>query len=170
MRSIYRIIKAFAVIILIAIVGALLSVFLLDDYSAYIVKSDSMKPAIASGDMVIVGSPGSWLSADITPGEIITFEHKKNLVTHRVVNIEGDTIQTKGDGQEEVDPWPVSRFFDVKGSYILHIPYVGLVSNYIKTKTGWFVCVILPAACLLGFIIKDIVKEVRQRLTYVPEI
>ena len=73
---------------------------------------------------------------------------------------------TKGDGQEETDPWSVSLFFDVKGSYLFHIPYIGLVSNFIKTKMGWLLCVILPAACLLGFIIKDIVKEVRQRLIY----
>jgi len=161
-----RIIKALAVIILIAIVGALAGIYFLDDYNAYIVKSDSMQPMIKSGDMVIIGSPDSFLSGDIAPGEIITFEHNKNLVTHRIVSMEGDTIYTKGDGQEEADPWSVSRFFDVKGSYIFHIPYIGLVSNFIKTKTGWFLCVILPAACLLGFIIKDIVKEVRQRLIY----
>ena len=161
-----RLIKALAVLILIAIVGALAGIYFLDDYNAYVVKSDSMQPTIKSGDMVIIGSPGSLFTESLAPGEIITFERNKNLVTHRIVSIEGDTIYTKGDGQEEADPWSVSRFFDVKGSYIFHIPYIGLVSNFIKTKTGWFLCVILPAACLLGFIIKDIVKEVRQRLIY----
>lgn len=161
-----RLIKALAVLILIAIVGALAGLYFLDDYNAYVVKSDSMQPTIKSGDMVIIGSPGSLFTESLAPGEIITFERNKNLVTHRILSIEGDTIYTKGDGQEEADPWSVSRFFDVKGSYIFHIPYIGLVSNFIKTKTGWFLCVILPAACLLGFIIKDIVKEVRQRLIY----
>ena len=161
-----RLIKALAVLILIAIVGALAGLYFLDDYDAYVVMSDSMQPTIKSGDMVIIGSPGSLFTESLAPGEIITFERNKNLVTHRIVSMEGDTIYTKGDGQEEADPWSVSRFFDVKGSYIFHIPYIGLVSNFIKTKTGWFLCVILPAACLLGFIIKDIVKEVRQRLIY----
>ena len=166
MKSAYRLFKAVAVIILIAIVGALASIYFLDDYDAYVVKSDSMQPAITSGDMVIMGNPGSFLTRDITPGEIITFKRNNNLITHRIESIEGDTIYTKGDGQEERDPWIISRFFDVKGSYIFHIPYVGLISNYIKTKTGWLLCVILPAICLLGFIIKDIVKEVRQRFIY----
>jgi len=161
-----RLIKVLAILILITIVGALAGLYFLDDYNAYVVKSDSMQPTIKSGDMVIVGSPGSLLTGDIAPGEIITFERNKNLVTHRIISMEGDAIYTKGDGQEEADPWSVSRFFDVKGSYIFHIPYIGLVSNFIKTKTGWLLCVILPAACLLGFIIKDIVKEVRQRLIY----
>jgi signal peptidase len=161
-----RAIKILAVIILIAIVGALAGIYFLDDYDAYVVKSDSMQPAIKSGDMVIIGSPGSLFTSELAPGEIITFERNENLITHRIVSIEGDVIYTKGDGQEEADPWTVSRFFNVKGSYICHIPYLGLVSNFIKTKTGWLLCVILPAACLLGFIIKDIVKEVRQRFIY----
>ena len=129
-----------------------------------------MKPAINSGDLVVIGSTGSPFTGKLAPGEIITFEHNKSLITHRIVSIEGDTIYTKGDGQEEIDPWPVSRFFDVKGSYIFHIPYVGLVSHFVRTKPGWLICVILPAVCLLVFIIRDIVKEVRQRLAYVPQI
>jgi len=160
-----RIIKVLGIVILVAIVVVLAVIYFLDDYDAYVVKSDSMKPTFKSGDMVVIGSPGSYLTKDIAPGEIITFEHNNNLVTHRIISVEGDTIYTKGDNQEEPDPWAVSRF-DVKGSYILHVPYIGMVSNFIKTRTGWFLCVILPAACLLGLIIKDIVKEVRQRYIY----
>ena len=143
-----------------------MGIYFIDNYSAHIVMSDSMKPTFATGDMVIIGNPGSWLSGDVSPGEIITFEHNEQLVTHRMVSIEGDAIQTKGDAQEEIDPWMVSRSFDVKGIYIFHIPYMGLVSNYIKTKQGWFICVILPTVCLLTSIIKDIVKEVRLRFIY----
>ena len=161
-----RSIKALVVLILVAIVGALVGIYLIDDYNAYVVKSDSMQPTFKSGDMVVTGSPGSLFTRDIVPGEIITFERNKNLITHRIESIEGDTIYTKGDGQEEADPWSVSRSFDVKGSYIFHIPYIGLVSNFIKTKTGWFLCVILPAACLLSFIIRDIVKAVKLRFIY----
>lgn len=161
-----RIIKVMAIVILVVIVGILAGIYFLDNYDAYVVKSDSMKPTFKSGDMVVIGSPGSFLTKDIVPGEIITFKRNDNLVTHRIISIEGDTIYTKGDNQEEPDPWTVSRFFDVKGNYILHIPYIGIALNFIKTKTGWFLCVILPAACLLGFIIKDIVKEIRQRYIY----
>lgn len=163
MKRVYRFLRIIAVIILVAIVGTLAGIYFLDDYEAYIVKSDSMYPTLNSGDMVIMGTPGSALTRDILPGEIITFEHNEKLITHRVVSVVGDAIYTKGDGMEEADTWTVSRFFDVKGSYILHIPYIGLVFNFIKTKTGWFLCVILPAVILLGFIIKDIVKEVKQR-------
>jgi signal peptidase len=161
-----RVVKASAITILVAIVGVLAVIYFLDDYDAYVVRSDSMQPALKTGDMVIIGSPGSFLTPEIEPGEIITYERNNDLVTHRIVSMEGDTIYTKGDNQEEPDPWTVSRFFEVKGSYIFHIPYIGLVSNFIQTRAGWFLCIILPAMCLLSFIIKDIVKEVRQLHTY----
>lgn len=165
-KNICRLLKALAVLILVAVVGALAAIYLLDDYDAYVVRSDSMQPAINSGDMVVAGVPGSFLTGDIAPGEIITFERNENLITHRIVSIEGDTIYTKGDGQEEGDPWTVSRFFDVKGSYIFHVPYLGLVSNFIKTRPGWLLGVILPAVCLLGLIIKDIFKEAKRGFIY----
>ena len=166
MKKAYRTVKVVTVIILLIIVVILLSIYLLDDYSAYIVKSDSMKPSFSSGDMVVVASPGSFLSSDVEPGKIITFSHNDNMVTHRVVSVEGDRIYTKGDGQEEIDPWTVSRFFDVKGSYLFHVPYIGLVSNFIRTKTGWLFSVIAPALVLLMFIIVEIIKEFRQRYKY----
>lgn len=165
-KNIRRLLRALVVLVLVAVIGALMAIYLLDDYDAYVVRSDSMQPAISSGDMVVVGIPGSFLTGDIAPGEIITFERNGKLVTHRIVSVEGDAIRTKGDGQEEADPWTVSRFFDVKRSYIFHVPYIGLVANFIKTKTGWLLCVILPAVCLLGFIVKDIVKEMRKRVIY----
>ena len=163
-----RLIKASVIIILIAILGVLVGIYLIDDYSAHIVMSDSMQPTLKSGDMVIIGSPGSAFTGEMAPGEIITFERNESLITHRIASIEGDTIYTKGEGQEEIDPWPVSRFYDVKGNYLFHIPYIGLAANFIQTKTGWLVCVILPAVCLLGFIIKDLFKEIRQRQIYAP--
>ena len=145
--------------LLLTVVGILAFLYFSDDYSAYVVLSDSMKPNISSGDMVFTGKPNRPLVGDIAPGTIITFERNNGLVTHRVDSIEGDTVITRGDALESADPWSVSRYFDVKGCYIFHIPHVGLMSSFIKTKTGWFVSVILPAMFLVSWIIKDIVKE-----------
>lgn len=166
MKKAYRAVMIVTAVLLLIIVGLLLSIYLLDDYSMYVVMSDSMKPTFSSGDMIVVASPGSFLADDIEPGKIITFSHNDNLVTHRIVAIEGDRIYTKGDGQEEADPWTISRFFDVKGSYLFHVPYIGLVSNFIRTKTGWLVSVIIPALVLLVFVVIEIFKAVRQRYKF----
>jgi signal peptidase len=150
---------------LIAALGLTAYIYFSDDYSVYIVKSDSMRPVFSSGDLVVIGKAGLPFVSDIAPGRIVSFQRNGELVTHRVVSIEGDTVRTRGDAQEDIDPWPVSRFFDIKGCYIFHIPYVGLVSAFLKTRLGWFVCVILPALCLIGLLIRDIVREARQCFT-----
>jgi signal peptidase len=166
LKFIGKFLKAMAVVILVALVSVLAFVYLDDDYSAYIVKSDSMQPTINSGDMVFIGRSNQPFTGDIAPGKIITFQRHGEMVTHRIESIAGDTIYTRGDALEDTDPWVVSRFYDIEGCYIFHIPYVGLISNFLKTRIGWFVCVILPATCLLGFIVRDIVREARQCFSY----
>lgn len=145
--------------VLLAFVGLMGFCYLSDDYSAYIVLSDSMQPTFSSGDLVFVGPPNRLFVDDIKPDSIIMYQHNEALVTHRVVAIEGDALVTKGDAMEDPDPWSVSRSNDVKGSYITHIPYIGKFNSFIRTKMGWFVTIILPAVFLLGLIIKEIIKE-----------
>lgn len=150
-------------IALLLFVGIMGFFYVSGDYNAYIVLSDSMQPEINSGDLVFIGSPDHLFVDDIKPGTIVTYRHNEELVTHRVVSISGDTLVTKGDAMEDTDPWPVSRFSDIEGSYITHIPYVGNINTYIRTKTGWFITIILPAIFLLTMIIREIVKEALKR-------
>jgi signal peptidase len=159
----YTIFKTILTITLVITVAVIAYIYFADDYSVYIVKSDSMKPVFASGDLLVTGKPGAPFVPDIVPDQIVSFQHNGELVTHRIVSIDGDTVRTKGDAQEDIDPWTVSGLADIQGCYLFRIPYIGLVSVFLKTKVGWFVCVILPALCLVAFLIKDIVKEVRQR-------
>jgi signal peptidase len=163
LRISYNIIKAVVTIALVLTVAVIAYIYIVDDYSVYIVKSDSMKPVFASGDLLVIGEPGAPLVPDIATGQIVSFQRNSEFVTHRIVAIDGNIVHTKGDAMEDIDPWTVSSLADIQGCYLFRIPYIGLVSVFLKTKVGWFVCVILPALCLVAFLIKDIVKEVRQR-------
>jgi len=158
-RYTYKLVKTGVSIALLIFVGVMGFFYLSDNYNAYIVLSDSMQPAINSGDLVLVGSPNHLFTNKIEPGTIVTYRHNEAMVTHRVVSVTRDTLVTKGDAMEDPDPWPVSRISDVEGSYITHIPYVGKLSMFIRTKTGWFITLILPALFLLTMIIKEIIKE-----------
>ena len=169
-RKTYKLVKtvmSIGILLFIALMGF---IYVSDEYDAYIVMSDSMQPEINSGDLVFIGSPGRPLVDDIKPGTIVTYRHNEALVTHRVVSITGDTMITKGDAVEDIDPWTVSRFYDVEGSYIARIPYLGHLNAFIKTKTGWFLAVILPGIFLLILIIKDIVKEAFRKEKYTKEV
>jgi signal peptidase I len=137
------------------IVAALAFVFFSPDYSLYIVRSGSMEPAFNVGDVVIAGPLGS---GGIKPGVIVTYAIGKTLITHRVLSIDGNTLITKGDANENPDPIPV-QFSQVKSRYLFRIPYIGYVAGFVRTRPGWLLIIILPSLILVGFIVKDIVKE-----------
>ena len=137
------------------IVAVLAFVFFSPDYSLYIVRSGSMEPAINVGDVVIAGPLGS---GGIKPGAIVTYAIGKTLITHRVLSIDGNTLITKGDANENPDPIPV-QFSQVKSRYLFRIPYIGYVAGFVRTRPGWLLTIILPSIILIGFIVKDIVKE-----------
>ena len=124
------------------------------DYAMYMVRSESMRPAINIGDLIITGP----LNGELKTGTIITYEYKKELVTHRVSSIDGKTLTTKGDATEDADPWSVA-FSDIRGVFLFKIPYVGYLTNFVRTKQGWFLTIILPGTLLVLWLAKDIVKE-----------
>ncbi|MEY4364690.1 MAG: hypothetical protein RLZZ305_34 [Actinomycetota bacterium] len=74
-----------------------------------LVASGSMSPAIAVGDIVVVGTDHRAPLA----GDVITFRGSSGpLVTHRVVSVGTDrtgspVYSTKGDANEDADPTPV---------------------------------------------------------------
>ena len=61
-------------------------------YSVFSAETGSMSPTIEKGDIVIIK-----IGDEIRENDIITYKKENVLITHRIVNIEGDTIITKGD-------------------------------------------------------------------------
>jgi signal peptidase len=94
----------------------------------------------------------------IKPGVIISYELGKNLITHRVLSIDGNTLITKGDANKEPDSTPV-RLSQVQSRYIFRIPFAGYVAGFLRTRPGWLLSIVLPSIVLVGFIVKDIIKE-----------
>jgi len=127
-------------------------------YSLYLVRSESMTPAVKMGDLIITGPLNGPINGELKPGTIVTYEHSKELITHRIQSIDGTTLVTKGDAVEDPDSWPVT-LSDVKGIYLFKIPYVGYVTSFVQTKFGWFLAIIIPAALLVAWLVKDILKE-----------
>ena len=145
-------------IILILVIGGLGFIYLSPGYDIYLVKSQSMEPNINMGDMIVTGPVDGPINPGIEPGKVITFKLGKNLITHRVLELNGATIRTKGDALEDPDPWAVEAA-NVKGVLLFRIPYIGYINNFVHTKNGWFIAIIIPAFLLVLFIIKDILKD-----------
>jgi len=117
-----------------------------------------MTPAVKMGDLIITGPLNGPINGELKAGMIVTYEHSKELITHRVKSIDGAALVTKGDAVEDPDPWPVT-VSNVRGIYLFKIPYVGYVTSFVQTKFGWFLAIIIPAALLVAWLVKDILKE-----------
>lgn len=130
---------------LLATVLGLAAVFYLVRAHGWLVQTvatGSMEPSVPSGS-VIVSRPVDPLEVDV--GDVIVFwsptgatvsggsdgafqTTESTLITHRVVSIHGDgaerTFRTKGDGNEEEDPWRLTGDM-VRARYVAHVPAVG---------------------------------------------
>jgi len=146
-----------SIILGIALAG-LAFLYFVPGYNLYLVRSESMKPAINMGDLIITGPPNGLINGEVKPGTIVTYETSKELITHRVQAVDGEALVTKGDAVEDADPWPVT-LSNVRGIYLFKIPLVGFLTSFIQTKIGWFLAIIIPAAVLVGWLAKDILKE-----------
>ena len=147
-----------ATAVLLLLIAVLAYIFFTPSYSLYLVRSESMRPAINMGDLIITGPVDGPINGEIKAGKIVTFSHGKELVTHRVQSINQASLVTKGDAVEDPDPWPVI-LSNVSGVYLFKIPYVGYLTSFIQTKFGWFLTIIIPATALVLWLVRDILKE-----------
>ena len=143
--------------VLVLVVAGLVFIYFSPGYDLRMVRSESMRPAVNMGDLIITGPLNGPINGELKPGTIVTYEYQKELITHRVQSVNGETIVTKGDAVEGPDSWPVT-LSDVRGIYLFKIPYVGYVTSFVQTKFGWFLAIIIPAALLVAWLVKDILK------------
>ena len=125
------------------------------------VASGSMAPTVPVGAMVVI-EPVEI--EEILPGDIITFQSPEmmdTVVTHRVIEVSvmgGErAFRTQGDANEDPDLnlLPASK---VLGRVMFDLPYLGYLSQFIRTRQGWFVIIIIPAAILILMEVVSILK------------
>ena len=109
-------------------------------YGAAVVLSGSMEPEFSQGDLIIVKEADSLIE-----GEIVVYQESGMLIVHRIIDIDGETITTKGDANAVADN-PIDRLA-VKGEVVFSIPFIGTLVNLLKTPIGTIL--IFAAAILL---------------------
>tara|TARA_Y100001935_G_C17240636_1_gene475510 strand:+ start:258 stop:749 length:492 start_codon:yes stop_codon:yes gene_type:complete len=148
-------IKVVVSIVLFSLAGIgiliLLSHFsLLGGYDVKIVLSGSMQPVISTGSLVFTGPSHAY---DV--GDVVMFKRHIDDVptTHRIVAQEGDSFVTKGDGNDAEDILPVYRD-DIQGKMLFHIPFLGYLFAFLKTRLGMGLLIGVPA---IWIIVEEIV-------------
>lgn len=101
---------------------------IISGYTILEVVSDSMYPTIKKGDLIIIDTK----EKDYKSNDIITFyDENKSLVTHRLISIEKEKIQTKGDNNDSLDNrLPIKN---IVGKYQFKITGLGVVMSSLKS-------------------------------------
>ncbi len=134
-------------------------------YKIVIIQSGSMEPVIKTGGMVLIKKSNTY-----NKGDIITFiKNRKETITHRIVyslkNNRGEiTYKTKGDNNNTEDLGLVPKQ-NVLGKVLLTIPYIGWGIQFLKTRTGATILIIIPAICFIILEIIKIRKEIKRMKT-----
>jgi len=131
-----------------------------NNYSLRMVTSGSMRPTIKTGAVVMVKPALSYKVRDI-----ITFQNgsgEKDVVTHRIINRQGDEFITQGDANNVADMNPVKKEA-ILGKVIFHVSYAGYVINVISSKIGIGILVLLPALLIIINEGKKIWLEVKKK-------
>ena len=110
-------------------------------YGSAVVLSGSMEPEFSEGDLILIKE-----TKDYKQNDIVVFQGGNNLIVHRIIDIDGETITTKGDANKTADePINVSN---IKGKVLFWIPFLGNVVSFLKTPLGT-VCIITSAIALI---------------------
>jgi signal peptidase len=132
---------------------ALLAMLLLATIAGYqplIDHSDSMRPAIRAGDLVITSAVAA---AGIHRGAIVTFSDpglQGKLVTHRVVGIQRTAQRiaflTRGDANSAPESWSVMRDASI-GKVVARVPAIGRAIAWMSDR--WVRTALLSSVALL---------------------
>ncbi len=127
-------------------------------YKPFIILSDSMKPELNSGDLILIKETDP---ARLNAGDIIAYRYGDSVVTHRIVDTtekDGETQYiTRGDANNADDSRPVSRQM-VEGALFTNIPKFGNVALFMQTPFGMLLCIGVPVLLLLAY---DIIRRRR---------
>jgi len=105
-----------------------------------VVLSGSMEPALSVGDLLIVRAYDQYAAEDI-----VVYQSGSTPIVHRIVEINSETVITRGDANNTDDePFPVS---EIKGKVIAIVPLVGYVAWALKSPVA--AIILLGAAVLL---------------------
>jgi signal peptidase len=138
----------------VAALAALLAVVLglVGGYRPLIVRSDSMSPALRTGDLIVTKRVAA---ADVALGDVVTFSDPTRhgeLVTHRIAlrRVDGSraVFVTRGDANTGVERWSIAADGSV-GELSGRIPKIGYAIAWL-TVPGIRLLLVPVAALILG--------------------
>jgi signal peptidase len=128
--------------------------------------------AIAGGSMTGTYNLGSLVFEEAVPveelrvGDVITYVPPAesgidNLVTHRIVAIDGSTFRTQGDANPDVDPWTFDLTAATQARVVWHVPFLGFPFLALQERNLRMLLIGLPAAVIALFALGEFISGLR---------
>lgn len=113
-------------------------------FRAYIITTESMKPHINSGDIIVIKKVKK---KKLETGDVISFKQEDGIITHRIVEVtkneQGDTeYVTKGDNNNVEDERKV-KYDEIQGRKIIRIPFFGKIIVLLQDEVYIILIIIL---------------------------
>ena len=142
-KSISGLILLFSILVLAAI--------LIFGYRPIVVMSGSMEPQMPVGSVSILDTKYSYY--DVKIGDVVTFKLPTgSQVTHRVVGITEEGLETKGDAND-VSDGIIATAYNFRGKILFSIPKLGYAVQFFLTTKGKILAgTFLAAIFMLSFI------------------
>lgn len=129
----------------------------------FTVLSGSMDPFYPVGSVIYVKDTEP---AELWVGDVVTFEADEDLVvTHRIVSAEAATddpqtiyFRTKGDANDNIDA-DFLTMDRVIGEPFFVIPKIGFVADFMHSKFGRIISIVLVMLLILLYILAENLKE-----------
>lgn len=174
---------SYALFIFLLLIGAALLFYVVDlkvkeakgipftpKYNAYVVLTGSMLPDIKVNDVVVTKRVEC---SELKVRDIITFissdsRFKGIIITHRIRNVYVDpatgefSFETKGDNNNIADLALVKEN-NVLGRVFLKIPKLGYIQQFLASKAGWIIAILVPCLAVLSYDILKLIKILRKR-------
>ena len=157
-------------VLAIGVAVLLIVVPLVFGFERYVITGGSMEPTIHKGAVAfdrVVGVD------ELKVGDVITFSppDSSSQVTHRIVDAQLDdggrpVFRTRGDANEDDDPWQVSLPGPTQARYSFQIPYLGYGLAALTFRWVRLLVLAVPAfvigVSLLVSVWRDAAAEVRR--------
>ena len=139
-------------------------------HQMYFIRTGSMSPYLEPGDVIISKKyDGGELVAG-KDGSVVTYYgnigDNVDMITHRVIKIDGDTVITQGDFNNIADA-PITKD-DIEAVMVYKTVIIDKIYMVISTTWGFWLFIFTPIAVLIISEIVSLIKELKKEKE-VPE-
>ncbi len=117
-----------------------------------VVLSGSMEPELSVDDLVFIRKTSNFHEK-----QIVVYQEENILVVHRIAEIAGDEITTKGDANDSFDA-PIHADM-IKGEVFFVIPYVGVIVEFLQKP----ISVLLMLGAAFGLFVYSVYTDKREK-------